>query len=222
MYLDGLKRILRPLEARIQNLIGRHRIADVTSKEGMAQLALHGFSDEILTNIDQLTLHGVISKPPVDVDSIVVFPGGRRENAVVVAVRPTKIPDDAQAAEAGIYCANGAYIVIMPDGSIKLNGKSFNISTSGETKINCKTADITAEGALTISSDEKLTLKSKNIAFEGKVSASSTLTVKGEVSASSTLTVKGKVSASSTLTVNKINFAAHTHTVTNGATGTPL
>ncbi|MCX8505118.1 MAG: phage baseplate assembly protein, partial [Alphaproteobacteria bacterium] len=183
-----------------------------------------------------LTFHGLVSHPKIDSDCLILCPGGRRDRAVVVAVRPKSIPVNAQPAEIALYCANGSYIAIMPDGRIDIKGKSLSIASEGETKISCvsakidcASADIAASNGLKITAGTDLTFKAATLKFDGLASFTAPPSMPGFAMAAAPggglATISGSANMNftgSTLTLNGVNIGDHKHGFTDsrGDSGT--
>ncbi|MCX8500297.1 MAG: phage baseplate assembly protein [Alphaproteobacteria bacterium] len=209
--LDAINRMLQPIYNRMNLMIGRAVIAAVQNKGGILLFDVKGLPLEEITDLDSYSHHGLISTPPVGAKLAVIFPGGNRSNGMAIAVKVEAIPSDAQNAEAGLYCGAGSFIIIAPDGSIRIKG--------GETSVDCTKLTATVTGTAEVKAGEIKATSSGNVTVSGN-SVSVTSGGAVTISAASSITLTTPVVNAPMINAAGINLVPSAAGVTPSLTGT--
>jgi phage baseplate assembly protein V len=80
------QRLLGPLLQRIQMVVSRAVVTLVDDAKGVQAMQLSGLADEVIEDAERLQDYGFTSVPFPEAEAVVVFPGGLRSHALVVAV----------------------------------------------------------------------------------------------------------------------------------------
>lgn len=220
----ALERILRPITNKLTLMLGRAVIRAVAIDKGQIALDAEMFADDIVAKMEYFTHHGLFSKPPSNSHCIMLCPGGRRENAVIVAVKSAaSIPAQASAAEIALYTSQGSVIALMENGDIHVKASKVNV--------NCATAEITAAEKLSMQAP-MIDLKAAAVKCTGVfTTASLQFAAAAEGDAPPTVTGKVNFDINGTMVGNAVRTRAgkdldnHTHPYTdNGSalvTGVP-
>ena len=219
----SLERILRPITNKLSLMLGRAVIRALTTDNGKLQIDAEIFADDIVTKREYFTHHGLFSRPPIGSHCLIACPGGRRENAVIVAVKSNaNIPDQAATAEIALYTSQGSVIALMPNGDIAIKASKVTV--------NCSTAEITAASTLALKAPS-IALNAANVSCSGILNTAglafsapvdgSTPSVTGRVN----FNIDGDVTGNRIRSRNGKDLDTHTHPYTdNGAalfTGVP-
>lgn len=142
--IEALQKLLRPVHARIANLVSRavvKRVDDGTTLQTIQALVGEG---EVRDGLERFQPYGLTSAPEPGAEAVVLFVGGRRDNGYVVAVddRRYRLTGLAQG-EVALYSKTGASVVLKADGSVEvnaapgasvvLNGGIQNVARVGDT-----------------------------------------------------------------------------------------
>jgi phage baseplate assembly protein V len=155
---------------RLSFAIGRGRVTQVddsgpiqSNQIDLGPVGPDG-SRGVRNNSFMANLFGFTSSPPLGTDCILVFPGGRRSNGVVIghnhqASRLRNLgPGDT-----AMYDVRGAYLWLTATGAVLdaaglavtvRNAKSVIVTTTGAATLNCNTAAVNAEGGVTVTTPQ--------------------------------------------------------------------
>ena len=129
--LNDIKRMLNPLHKRIMNLAAKCTIRNVDESSGRQRFNLSGLPDEVLDQVEGVSLFGFASSPLPGASAVVIFPSGNRDNGIVIATDDANYrPKGLQPGEVCIYNAIGTYILIEADGNIVIK-RAPNVTIEG-------------------------------------------------------------------------------------------
>ena len=219
----SLERLMRPITNKITLMLGRAVIRALQIDHGKVLLDCEMFADDLSTKLEYFSHHGLFSKPPIGSHCMMACPGGRRDHAVIIAVKTAAaIPENAAIAEVALYNSQGSYIAIMPNGDIAINGSKVTVT--------CDNAEVAATGNLALKAPN-IALNAANVTCSGVLTTSalafaaasngSIATVRGAVN----FNIDGEIIATTIRSKAGKNLDTHTHSYTdNGAarvTGVP-
>lgn len=120
--LDKLQRLLRPVHARIANLVSRAVVSRVDDSTKLQTLQVDVGEDETREGLERFQQYGLTSVPTPGAEAVVLFVGGRRDVGYVVALddRRYRVKGLAQG-EVALYNKAGASVVLKADGSVEVN-----------------------------------------------------------------------------------------------------
>lgn len=131
-------RILAPIGRRISNLVSRAVVRSVRDSDKLQSLQLGILEGETRDDIEHFQNYGFSSSAPVGSEAVVLFPGGRRDHGLAIAVEDRRVRFcSLESGEAIMYnnqgCmirlkANGDIEITPGSGSIKLNGSSGSVA----------------------------------------------------------------------------------------------
>ena len=111
------QRLLGPLMQRIQMVVSRAVVTLVDDAPGIQSMQLTGLADEVIEDAERFQDYGFTSVPHPDAEAVVIFPGGLRSHALVVAVgdRRYRLKGLAEG-EVAIFDDQGQSIILKRDG----------------------------------------------------------------------------------------------------------
>jgi phage baseplate assembly protein V len=118
--IDLVNRMLAPLRIRVANMIARAvvQLVDDTTKMQLVQLGV--LADETRT-AERFQSYGFTSVPLPGAEAVVVFPGGRRDHGLAIAVEDRRYRiRNLQSGEVAVYTDQGDSIVIKRGGTIQV------------------------------------------------------------------------------------------------------
>jgi phage baseplate assembly protein V len=116
-----LRRLVRPLETRVANMVTRAVIKLVDDSMKLQTLQLAVLTDEVRDDIERVQNYGFTSVPLEGAEAAVVFVGGRRDHGLAVAVDDRRYRvKDLKAGEVAVYTDQGDKVVIKRGGTIEV------------------------------------------------------------------------------------------------------
>ncbi len=228
-----MSRILRALENRLLNMIGRGDLKELDDGQGLQVLTLSGMPGEELRDVERVQNYGFTGVPSKG-HAVMVFPQGDRNHAIVIALddvegRLTGLsPDDV-----AMYDVRGTTIKFTEEGVEVDTDESVRITAAKTIKIETiASVDIQAGGAATVKAGGSATVEAGGSA---ELKAGGSVDVEGE-----SVTVTGGVvnvvgaavaieaatiAIIGALLINGIPYAEHVHSdVQSGSsdTGPPV
>jgi len=102
------ERMVRPLKARIQLMVGRALLAAVDNSGKTQRLHIQLMADEEISGVERFQDYGVESYPLADAEALAVFLGGNREHGIVVRVHDRRYrPLDLEEGDVQVYSMHG-------------------------------------------------------------------------------------------------------------------
>ncbi len=151
-------RLIRPILARLSLIVGRAVVKYLSSTSGEHQrLRVIALNGETISDIDWVQAYGLESVPLAGAEAIGVFPGGNRDNGVIVIVGDRRYrPQDIVSGEVAVYTdedeLSGGHRVHLKRGQIlHLIGKLLTGIFTSSVTITVPT--FTINGDLTVSGD---------------------------------------------------------------------
>jgi phage baseplate assembly protein V len=140
--IEALQRLLRPLHARLANLVSRAVVSRVDDSTKLQGLQVKVGVDEVRDGLERFQQYGLTSVPDAGAEAVVLFVGGRRDVGYVVAVDDRRYRLTGLApGEVALYSKTGASVVLKADGSVEVNPAPGQVvKLAGE-------ADAVAKGA---------------------------------------------------------------------------
>lgn len=149
--LDDLRRALRPLSNRISNLIGLGKVRRVDDSKNTQELQVELLDGETRDEVQQLQQYGLTSNPPEGSDCLVVFVGGRRDQAYCLAVaKEGQRHSELEPGEVALYDAAGTKIVLKTNGDIEITPASGKLKLEGDFDV---MGNIEVSGQITAAED---------------------------------------------------------------------
>lgn len=120
--IDELRRLLRPVETRIANLVSRGVVSRVDDGPQLQVVQIDVGEDETRDGLERFQQYGLTGVPENGAEAVVLFAGGRRDVGYVVAVDDRRYRVKGLAAgEVALYNKAGASVVLKADGSVEVN-----------------------------------------------------------------------------------------------------
>ena len=223
--LNALKRLLAPIQRKLQMMVGRAVLtaaADDSTK--LQNLQLTFLADETKNKIERFQQYGFTSVPLPGAEAVTLFVGGNREHPICTNVDDRRYrPKGLEAGEVALYTDQGDKIHIKRDGTLEIiQATKVNIVTpdveitcENNVKITCTDAEVTGSGNLTATLDGDATVTATNAKVVG--------TTKATVDAPAIELVESATEALIKGNVFQTLFNAHTHNGNLGApTGPPI
>lgn len=198
--IDAVNKLTAPLRSKVANMIARAvlKAADDSKKMQLLQLEA-GALGEVRADVEHVQPYGFTAVPLEGAEAVVVFPGGRRDHplAVAVADRRYRIKDLANG-EVCVYDHTGTTILLKSNGDVVIT------PSSGKASI---VADVKITGKLEVTEDVTL---DKKIAVTGVGTFSDDVNVTKTLTATTDVVGGGK------------HLKTHTHLITPGADTNPV
>lgn len=141
-----LVRAVNRLHTRVMNSIARAVVQRVADGRKMQILQIGVMAGEDIDDAERVQNYGFSSVPLEGAEGVVVFPGGDRAHALVVAVDDRRYrPTGGEPGEVVVYNAGGASIRLKADGSIELRaaaGQDISLGDGGSTSPLALAADL--------------------------------------------------------------------------------
>lgn len=171
--LDNLRRLIRPLQTRVSNLVARAvvQLVDDSAKQQLVQLGV--MVGEDIDDGEHFHPYGFSSVPLVGAEAVALFPGGDRGHPLVVAVsdrrhRPTGKPGG----HVCVYHHTGAIIEFTETGDVAVTpapGRQVLLGSASASDPPALTSELaTLKSAIT-------TAKGAAVAGDGGVAAFTSL-----------------------------------------------
>jgi phage baseplate assembly protein V len=123
------------IRARIFRLIGRAKLTTVSNTKKTQLVQVKALKDETITDIERFQEYGFETYPKADAETLIVFPGGNRDQGSVVCIMDTRYrPTDLKEGEVQVYDWKGSFIYLKDDGSIRVEDSNGNYIKSTTTQ----------------------------------------------------------------------------------------
>lgn len=114
-------RLSAPLMRRIRSAIGRGFVRLVNDALKMQGLQVSLLADETWDNVERFQEYGFTSHPHPNAEAIVVFPGGKRDHGIVIAVDDRRYRLKSMApGEVALYSDEGDYVWLKRNRNIEV------------------------------------------------------------------------------------------------------
>lgn len=147
--MKHFSRLSAPLMRRIRFVIARGFVRMVNDALKMQNLQVSLLADETWDNVERLQEYGFTSHPHPNAECIVVFPGGKRDHGIVIAVedRRYRLKGLAQG-EVALYTDEGDYVWLK-------RGRNIEVLAGTKVKVTAPLTEIvgnaTISGTLAVS-----------------------------------------------------------------------
>ena len=114
--MEQLRKLLRPLATRVANMVSRAvvQLPDDTAKLQLLQLSVG--PDETRDRCERFQEYGLTSVPLEGAEAVVLFPNGRRDHGLVVAVADRRYRlAGLSPGDVALYRAGGLHLVLRED-----------------------------------------------------------------------------------------------------------
>ena len=128
----------------VSMMIGRGRIRLTNDAAGVQELQVQLSAAEVRDNAPRIAEFGFSSVPPAGSDAVLIFLGGERTEAIVIATnhQPSR-PRNLAAGESIQYSQDGKYVKITASGGIIIETLGQGLTINGDVTVNGK---VTATG----------------------------------------------------------------------------
>lgn len=125
--------MLRPVRARVANMIARGVVKLVDDSQKLQLLQLSVGPDEVRDQVERFQQYGLTSLPDAGAEAVVVFVGGARDHGLAVAVDDRRYRVSGLASgEVVIYSKAGQTIWLKADGTIEIGGGTMQPAALGQ------------------------------------------------------------------------------------------
>lgn len=116
--IESLRTLLRPLATRIANMVARAVVQLADDAPRLQLLQLGAGPGETRDGCERFQEYGFSSVPLAGAEAVVIFPNGRRDHGLVVAVDDRRYrPTGLQPGDVILYRAGGLHLVHRSDRS---------------------------------------------------------------------------------------------------------
>lgn len=131
--LGELRRLLRPIETRVTNLVSRGVVARVDDGTKLQTLQVTVGEDETRDGLERFQQYGLTSVPEPEAEVVVLFVGGRRDAGYVVAVDDRRYRVTGLApGEVALYDSAGSRLVLKSNGDVEITPASGVVKVAGD------------------------------------------------------------------------------------------
>jgi len=130
------------LYQRLLHVVGRGRITTGNDSGNVQVQQVQLGMDEIKDGIPRLAEFGFTSMPPVGADAVILFIGGDRSNAAIIATgHQQSRPKNLKSGEVMIYSQDGKSIYLSAAGGVivEANGEPITVNNATSVTINAAT-----------------------------------------------------------------------------------
>lgn len=136
MIIDDLLKLLKPLQTRVANMVARAVVQRVDDGVKLQLLQLGVLEGETREGCERFQQYGFTSVPRPGAEAVVLFVGGRRDHALVVAVDDRRYRKKGlQPGEVALYNDAGAYVLLKADGSVEVKSPTKVIVDTPELEL---------------------------------------------------------------------------------------
>lgn len=185
-----IRRLIAPIKRSIRLLISKAVVKAIYDGEDetLQKLQLSILKDELRDRVERYQNYGFSSHPHAGAEAAVVFPSGSRDRGIVLAVDDRRYRiKSLKPGEVAIYTDEKDHIILKRGNKIELKTKTFIINADDE----CRVA-------------------SKNIIFDGHITATKDMAIAGNAVVEKVLTV-GEGFNVPDFIVDGISLKNHTH-----------
>jgi phage baseplate assembly protein V len=118
---DALGRLLKPLRARVANVVARAvvQLVDDSTMQQLVQLGV--MAGEDIDDCENFHPYGFTSVPLPGAEAVVLFPNGDRGHPLVVAVSDRRHrPTGGEPGEVSLYTSAGSRVRLLADGNVEV------------------------------------------------------------------------------------------------------
>lgn len=196
--------LLRSIRSRLANMLGRAIVRLVEDGGGLQVVQLDALDGETRSGCERVQAYGFTSHPHAGAEAAVLFVGGRRDHALVIAVDDRRYRMKGLApGEAALYTDEGDYVLLK-------RGRIVEVKAGTKLRVDAPlseiTGDVTIAGTLEVGG---------TVQAGGLVTALASVAVTGNVAASGAISDAGGSMASMRGTYNE-----HTHPENGDGGGT--
>lgn len=116
-----VEKLTEDMRNRVRLMVGRAILAAVNDGGAIQTAQADCLADETHDDVERVQEYGFTSVPLPGAEAVMVFPGGNRDHALIIATddRRTRLTG-LQPGEVAIYTNNGDKVVIHADGTIEV------------------------------------------------------------------------------------------------------
>jgi phage baseplate assembly protein V len=119
---------IRPIQNRIQMIIGRAVLEAVKDDKGVQLIKLSLFAGEERDEVERFQNYGFTSNPLPGSECIVAFPGGNRDHGIVVGIGDRQFRlKNLESGEVALYTDEGDKIHFKRGNKIEIHGDSIEL-----------------------------------------------------------------------------------------------
>ena len=151
--ISQLRKLLDPINRRIQLMIGRAVIQTISDDNPLQLMQLLLNFEEVRSGMARLQEYGFTSHPLPGAEAVVLFPGGSRDHGIVIAVedRRYRLKPLAEG-EVAIYTDEGDKIHFKRNRIIELTTETFNVIAGTKMNITTPLLEVVASTKVDITS----------------------------------------------------------------------
>lgn len=149
--IDAMQALLGPLRRGLANLVARAVVQLVSDTPRVQTLQLAILDGETRADCERIQQYGFTSVPQPGAEAVVMFPGGIRDHALVIAVDDRRYRlRGLQPGEVAIYTDQGDQVVLKRGGTIEVHASTAVAITAPS--VTCS-GDLTVVGSVTAGGD---------------------------------------------------------------------
>lgn len=162
--MEGIKRLISPLERRIKLVVGRCVLTAINDSKKMQLNQISVMAGEAYEGVERFQEYGFTSVPLPSCEAIALFHSGNRENGVVIATDDRRYRlKDLGAGDVALYTDKGDFI------KISSADRKVSIQSEEAWQLDTKEVIVNAENAtVTATSDVSITCENANIVANTK------------------------------------------------------
>lgn len=216
--MDMLKLISKATQGmrdRIMLMMGRAVLQAVNDAGGIQIGQASILEDEERSNLERLQDYGFTSVPLSGADAFVAFPGGNRDNGVILRVDDRRYRlASLKGGEVAIYTDEGDFIILKRDNNIEVKTLHLVINAQDDATINTKKFELNASESIVMTTPQT-GIHTDNLDMQGKDGNG------GDMDA----TLRGRLTATDDVRANNgaVSLRHHVNECGNcGTTGKPV
>jgi len=146
--LDDLRRLIRPLQILLANVVSRAVVRRVDDGPKMQLLQVALLEGEVRGDLERFQGYGLTSVPKDGAEAVVVFPGGRRDHGLVVAVDDRRFRlVGLEEGEVALYTDEGDRIHMKRGGIVEVKAGTKAVVDAPQVELAQPAADAVLKGS---------------------------------------------------------------------------
>lgn len=192
--MDPLKLISKatqPMRDRIMLMMGRAVLTALNDAGGIQVGRADLLEDESRDNLERLQDYGFTSVPLPGADAFVAFPGGNRDNGVILRVDDRRYRlTGLKGGEVAIYTDEGDSIILKRNNNIEVKTLHLLINAEEDAAINTKKFELNASKSIVMSSPQT-GIETDSLALCSQDGGDTSATIQGSMSATDDVKANG-------------------------------
>lgn len=128
-----IARMLAPLRARVQAIVGRAILAAVEDSGAIQVVKIDGLAGETIDRVDHPQPFGLSAHCPPGGQAVVAFVGGSRDQGVALLIDSARYRKNGlMEGETSLYSAFGTHVYLMEDGTVEIETAGTRVRVNGE------------------------------------------------------------------------------------------